>query len=206
MFMQDFARIAPHAVAVPGLPVTTGLVAATLVETRQGWRPVGTLGRGDVVQTLDGGLRRIVTLDRTWALPMAGAEVIDLPGGAFGNDDDVTLMVGQHVLTDLTRADADVSGLPDALAVLLPAAALEGWRGARRRRLSAAVEVVTPLFEEEEFVWGAAGLLLHCPSVEAGAGAAPSVTGVFPRIGEATARRLLAARADEPMALPGWVA
>lgn len=206
MFMQDIARLAPVATAVPGFPLASGLVARTLVETRAGWREVGALSVGDAVQTLDGGLRRIVALERALLVPGAGAEVIDLPGGAFGNDDDITLLPGQHLLTDLTRADADVGGLPDALAVLLPATALEGYCGARRRPARGAVEVVTPLFQEEEYVWAASGLLLYCPAVSAGAFGAPSANGVFPRIGEGLARRLLAARAADGLALPGWAA
>ncbi|MFN4157079.1 MAG: hypothetical protein ACK4GO_01555 [Gemmobacter sp.] len=206
MFMQDITRLNPVAALVTGAPVTTGLTAATLVETRAGWRAVGSLRRGEAVQTLDGGLRRIAAVERMWILPQMGADVIDLPGGTFGNDDAVTLLPGQHLLTDLTRADLELGDLPDALAVLVPAAAIEGWCGARRRRVAAALEVVTPLFEEEEYVWAASGLLLHCPAMGEGAGSVPSVCGVFPRLGEATARRLLAARADGGLSLPGWAA
>jgi hypothetical protein len=206
MFMQDIARLAPVAIAVPGFPLASGLVAATLVETRAGWRAAGTLAVGDAVHTLDGGLRRIVALDRAWLMPDTGAGVIDLPGGAFGNDDDIALLPGQHLLTDLFPTDAGVGGIPDALAVLLPAAALDGYHGARRRPARQPVEVVTPMFEDEEYVWAASGLLLYCPAALAGAHAAPSANGMFPRIGEPTARRLLAARAAEDWALPGWAA
>lgn len=206
MFMQDIARLAPVATAVPGFPLAGGLVAQTVVETRAGWRTAGELAVGDAVHTLDGGLQRIVALERALLLPAARAEVIDLPGGAFGNDDDIVLLPGQHLLTDLTRADADVGGLPDALAVMLPAAALDGHRGARRRPVREAVEVVIPLFADEEYVWAASGLLFYCPSAAAGPWGVPSANGVFPRIGEATARRLLAARSADDGALPGWAA
>lgn len=207
MFMQDIARLAPAAAAVlPGLPLVAGLTAATPVETRRGWQAAGNLRPGDAVQTLDGGLRPVVALDRAWILPALGGEVIDLPGGAFGNDAAVTLLPGQHLIADILPEDAAVGGLPDALAVLIPAIALDGWRGAVRRPVGRPVEVVTPLFAEEEYVWAAAGLILHCPAAGDGAGAPPSVTGCFPRLGEATARRLLAARAADPCALPGWAA
>lgn len=206
MFMQDISRLAPAAAVLPGLPLAAGLIAATPVETRRGWQPAGSLRPGDAVQTLDGGLRPVVALDRAWILPALGGEVIDLPGGAFGNDDAVALLPGQHLLADLTPEDAATGGLPDALAVLMPAAALDGWRGATRRSVGQPLEVVTPLFAEEEYVWAASGLILHCPGLRDGAGAPPSVMACFPRIGEATARRLLAARAADPCALPGWAA
>ncbi|QYK41912.1 MAG: hypothetical protein KF887_01860 [Paracoccaceae bacterium] len=206
MFMQDFARLATATPILPDLPAASGLIAATLVETRSGWRAAGNLCTGDAVHTLDGGLRRVVAVDRAWMMPVSGAEVIRLPGGAFGNDDSVTLMPGQHLLADLTAEDAAVGGLPDALAVLLPALAFDGFRGAERRRLIAPVEVITPLFDEEEYVWAASGLLLHCPSMTQGAGAYPAAAGIFPRIGVAAGRRLLAARDEAGCALPDWAA
>lgn len=206
MFMQDIARLSPAAALVPGLPLSGGLVAATPVETRAGWRAIGALGTGDAVFTLDGGLRRIVAMERLWLTPGRGAEVIHLPGGAFGNDDTVMMLPGQHVLTDLLATDTGVGGLPDALAVLIPALALDGWQGAARRPVVKPVEVVVPLFEDEEFVWAAAGMLVHCAAAADGAGAPPSSQGPFPRLGEAAARRLMAARAGEAAALPGWAA
>ena len=69
MFMQDFSRhITDTATAVypqncAPSPVTTGLVAGTLVETKAGWQKVETLRLGDFVQTLDGGLARVLGLD-----------------------------------------------------------------------------------------------------------------------------------------------
>jgi Hint domain len=204
MFMQDFTRLAPIANVFPALPVSTGLAAGTLVETRSGWRPVQTLRPGDAVQTLDGGLRAIAAMDRTWALPATGAEVLHLPGGAFGNCDTVTLLPDQHLLLDLNPWD-NTGDLPDALAALIPAAALEGHHGTMRHRVRAPLEVVTLLFAEEELVWAASGVLLHCPSVALGIGTPPS-GDTFPRMQAAAARRLLAARAAQDDALPGWVA
>ncbi len=193
MFMQDITRLAP-AVPVAAPALTCGLAAGTPVETRGGWRPVESLRRGDLVHTLDGGLRPVLAVDRFWLM---GVEAIALPGGAFGNDDAVTLLPGQYLLTDLTRADAGVGGLPDALAVLLPAMALAALPGAVGRRIGAPVQVVTPLFAEEEYVWAAAGLIFRCPSVADGPGSLPEREGVFPRLDPGAARRLIAARAQE---------
>lgn len=203
MFMQDFTRLAP-AQAIAALPVTSGLAAGTPVESAQGWCPVETLHPGMRVQTLDGGLARIVAMDRTWLLPPMQGGVVHLPGGAFGNCDDLLLLPDQHVLLDLRADDAAVPGLPDALAVLIPALALQGQGGAALRPQRKPLEVVTLVFAEEELVWAASGLLLHCPGTAQGAGALPG-GDTFPRLGEPAARRLLAARAAEASALPGWM-
>jgi len=204
MFMQDFTRIAPFATVFPALPVTTGLAAGTQVETRSGWRAVETLRPGDAVQTLDGGLTRIAAMDRTWLLPAMQGNVLDLGGGAFGNCDKVTLLPDQHLLLDLDAHDL-TGDLPDALGALFPAQALDGHHGITRRIVRTPLEVVTLMFPEEELVWAASGLLLHCPAVRHGAGTAPQ-GDIFPSLPTPAARRLLAARAAEDDALPGWYA
>ena len=204
MFMQDFTRIAPFATVFPALPVTTGMAAGTPVETRNGWRAVEALRPGDAVQTLDGGLRRIAAMDRTWLLPAMQGSVLDLAGGAFGNCDRVTLLPDQHVLLDLDCTD-HTGGLPDALAALMPALALDGHPGITRRTVRAPLEVVTLMFAEEELVWAASGVLLHCPAVRHGAGCLPQ-GDIFPTLPAPAARRLLAARAAQDDAAPGWCA
>ena len=204
MFMQDFTRIAPFATVFPALPVTTGLVAGTPVETKAGWRAVETLRPGEAVQTLDGGLARIAAMDRTWALPAMLAHVLDLAGGAFGNCAALTLLPDQHLLLDLDPSDL-TGNLPDALAALIPAQALDNHRGVTRRMVRAPLQVVTLMFAAEELVWAASGVLLHCPAVRHGAGALPQ-GDIFPTLAAAAARRLLAARAAHDDALPGWCA
>lgn len=204
MFMQDFTRIAPFATVFPALPVTTGLAAGTPVETRTGWRAVETLRPGDAVQTLDGGLARITAMDRTWMLPAMKGHILDLAGGTFGNCGAITLLPDQHLLLDLNPDDL-TGGLPDALGALMPAQSLEGRRGITRRAVRAPLEVVTLMFADEELVWAASGLLLHCPASRHGAGTLPA-GDVFPCLQAASARRLLAARDAMEDALPGWVA
>lgn len=203
MFMQDITRLSATPV-VPALPVTTGLLAGTRVETRGGWRPVEALRRGDMVHTLDGGLRRIAAIDRRWTQPGQTATVVRVPGGLFGTCATLDLLPDQHVLIDLDPADPATGGLPDALAVLAPAAALEALPGVQRAVHRAPVQAVTLMFDEEEIVWAATGVLAHCPAVRDGAAALPQGAS-FPPVGEAAARRLLAARAAEDHALPGWL-
>lgn len=204
MFMQDFTRFAPVGAVFPAVPVTTGMAAGTLVETRTGWTPVERLRPGEAVHTLDGGLRPIAAMDRSWLLPAMQGEVLAVPGGAFGNCTDMLLLPDQHVLLDLDREDLAQGNLPDALAVLIPARALEREHGIHARAATRPLEVVTLFFPEEEMVWAASGMLLHCSSVGTSAGAAPNGDSA-PVLNLAEARRVLMARHGEE-ALPGWCA
>lgn len=203
MFMQDITRLAATAV-IPALPVTAGLLAGTRVETRAGWRAVEGLRTGDMVHTLDGGLRRVAAIDRRWTLPGRTAEVIRVPGGVFGTCATLDLLPGQHVMIDLDPADPATGGLPDALAVLAPASALAALPGVGRVLRGDQVQAVTLLFEEEELVWAATGVLAHCPAVRDGAAALPQGE-TFPAVSVPVAARLLAARSAETEALPGWL-
>ncbi len=204
MLMQDFTRFAPVGTAYPALPVTTGMAAGTLVETRTGWTPVERLRAGDAVHTLDGGLRKIAAMDRSWLLPAMQGDILAVPGGAFGNCADLVLLPDQHVLLDLDREDIAQGDLPDALAMLIPASTLDGYRGIQCRRAARPLEAITLLFPEEELVWAASGVLIHCPSIAAGGQSVPQ-GDVATCLAAPQARRILMARAGEET-LPGWCA
>ena len=158
MFIKDISSTARR--------VTSGLIAGTLLESAKGWMPVEDLRIGDAVQSYDGGLARVVGLDRDWITAAVGAYVLHLPGGALDNCSDLMLLPQQNVLVD-TLADAD---LPDDLVVLLPAAALEGVLGATRLRIEKPLEVITPRFADDEAIFANSGLLLHCPGIRQTAG------------------------------------
>ncbi len=184
MFMQDINRTASVHV-IPAQRVHSGLVAGTMVETAQGWRTAETLRRGDHLHSFDGGLVRVVALDRRWLQPGGSTGLIHVPGGAFDCCSDVFLSEDQHLLID-TLADTD---LPDASNVLIPATALVGHQGARRITPNEPVEVITPVFDAEEMLWANSGLLLHAPSVRQGAGRLPGAD--FTRLDLPQARTLL---------------
>jgi hypothetical protein len=157
MFIKNFPRTAtPRA-----QNVTSGLVAGTLIEGPSGWMPVEKLRIGDVVQSYDGGLARVLGLDRNWIAPTPGAYVLHLPGGTLDNCSDLILLPNQTVLMD-TLNDAQ---LPDAIVVLIPAAALEGVLGTRRFAIEKPLEVITPRFADDEAIFVNSGTLLHCPSI-----------------------------------------
>jgi len=190
MFMQDFTRSAAGFSAVETLlsPVTTGLVAGTLLETASGWRPIEALTVGDCVQTLDGGLARILHLTRRSLRPELETALLMLPGGQYDACSDLLLLPGQHLLID-TLDDAAMDGAPFAL---VPALALAGPT-VRRHFAPTAVDVITPLFADEELVYANTGVLLHCPGITDGAGRYPE-DSFFPRLDAVAARTFLARR------------
>ncbi len=197
MFMKDFTKAATEFVLVqPRLPavtpshVVTGIVAGTLVEATNGWRAIETLRIGDAIQTLDGGLARILGLDRRSLTPSAETALIHVPGGCHDACSDILLVPGQHLLMD-TLGDTACDGAPF---VLLPAIALTSDAFARRHFPQVPVEVITPLFADEEVIYANSGVLLHCPGIVDGAGRYPD-TSFFPRLDAATARAFLQRRA-----------
>lgn len=196
MFMQDHARLTALSAPVllprhmPMAQVSTGLVAGTLLETRDGWRAVETLGIGDAVQTLDGGLARILGLDRQTLREGAMASVIKIDGGHYDTCSDVALLPGQHLLLD-TLNDTAVNGAPFAM---ISAAALLACPGARRQPVCTDLQIITPMFADEEVVYANSGILLHCPGIADGAGRYPD-TSFFPRLDAIQARHFLQHRA-----------
>ena len=192
MFMQDFtgllAQSTPAILPLDSLPacVTTGLVAGTLLETQAGWRPVQTLRIGDAVQTLDGGLARILGLDRRILTADGLATLIKIDGGHFDACSDLLLLPGQHVLLD-TLDDPQMDGSPFAM---IAALALLATPGARRTPLGTSVEVITPMFADEEVVYANSGVLLHCPGIIDGAQGFPD-TSFFPRLDAVQARHFV---------------
>lgn len=146
----------------------SGLVAGTRVETARGWKPVEQVMTGERVQTWDGGLQPVTKVERT----LYGADLAEaypdgllmVPGGALNTCDAVYLLPEQHILLESVVAE-EVLGRP---AVLVPAAALEGYRGIMRVMPVDLVEVVTLSFDEEEIVYANTGALLHCAPRRAG--------------------------------------
>jgi len=192
MFMKDFARTALNVTAAELLtqPVTSGILAGTLVETADGWRGAETLRMGDLVQSFDGGLAKVLAVDRRTLRPEMAQSLIAMPGGTLDTCCDLQLLPGQHLLVDTLGCPA----LPDDAFALIPALALEGRMGCTRRYGLRDVEVITPMFATEEVLWANSGLLIHCPGIAYGAGRRPD-SDFFPRLDVPTARALLAHRA-----------
>lgn len=159
MFLQDITRDST-AMSKPVMAAPSGITADALIETARGWLRADRLRVGDKVHTRDGGLRPVLGLTRDWLMP-GQAEMVHIPGGSFDNCSALTLPEGQLVLVDTLH---DVC-LPDAMAALVPAAALAGGRGVTRQTIAEPVELITPFFADEEVIFGNSGVQLYCPSI-----------------------------------------
>lgn len=199
MFMKDFIH-SPAAATVTAAdrrarPVSSGILAGTLVETATGWRAVETLRIGDLVQSFDGGLVKVLSVHRRILRAELAQAIVAVPGGALDTCADLSLLPGQHLLID-TLADPD---LPDDAFVLIPAVALEGHRGCTRRHALREIAVATPLFATEEILWANSGLLIHCPGIAEGPDTPPD-SDFFARLDVTAARALLTRRERRLMA------
>lgn len=185
MFMQDITRFAAAPVHSDDITqaasahTSFGLVAGTRVETATGWQPIETLHIGASIYTLDGGLARIVAMNRREVLP--GEPVIRIAGGHFDACSDLFLMPGQDLLLD-------TMGLTEAPYTCLSAEVLTACPGVMRSPTPRRVEVVTPIFADEEAVWAQSGVLLRCPGVK------PDAAPAYPRLHARAAAVFLEAR------------
>jgi hypothetical protein len=192
MFMPNVRQFeAAQPVATPlrrmlsALPA--GISGATLIETATGWQRAETLKPGDRLATWDGGFRPVLSAETERLNPFESTYLIRVPGGSLNNCRTVWLRPGQHVLIRSPHAAAVL----EAEAVLLPATALTGYRGIVSERLTAAVTATTLRFAEDEVIFAASGLCLHC-----GAEAGPAIgtqaeCGYLPVLDAARGRDLM---------------
>lgn len=193
MYMQNPTHFATRAVQFPSETRTGehqgGLAAETLVQTETGWRPARSLRRADRVQTFDGGWQAIVALDRFWIMPGPLARTLALPCGVLGNKAELALLPRQHLLIDTW----DETALDGAVTALVPASALQGLGGVVWRSLTEPMEVVRPVFEDEEAILASGGMYLHCPAATVEPGRPPR-PDFFHRLSDSRARPLLERR------------
>lgn len=143
--------------------VAEGLFAGTLVATEQGWVAASELRPGNRVVTFDTGLQTLRAVGRgrlsspARDLPRAACP-LSVPAGALGNRRPMLLLPGQSVLIESDAAE-ELYGDPFAL---VPASALEGWKGIARVAPEAEIEVVFPEFDGDEIVYAEGMALVHC--------------------------------------------
>jgi len=142
-----------------------GIAAGTRIATTMGWRPVEAIAAGDMVMTFDHGLRPVVAVQRSQLFAGRNAcprhlMPLAIPEGALGNAAPMLLLPEQNVLVESDLAEA-VFGDPFAL---IPAAALEGYRGIARITPHQRVEIVTLRFAEEEVIYANGTGMIHCGS------------------------------------------
>lgn len=144
--------------------VAAGLVSGTRVATRMGWRPVEAIAVGDDVLTFDHGLQTVIEVRRevVWNANSTCPQhlwPLLVPAGALGNLQETYLLPEQQVLVESDAAE-DYLGDPFAM---LPAAALDGFRGITRQKPADMIEVVTLHFRRDEVVFANIGALFFQP-------------------------------------------
>lgn len=140
-----------------------GVVEGTLVATQDGWQPVETLCAGDEVLTFDGGMQPVTAVMRDELWRGAGQcpkEIWPLlvAAGTIGNQNDLLVMPHQGVLVESDDI-SDRWGDPFAV---VPGAALEVLEGVERHEPYGTVEVILPVFEEDQMVFADNGALMFC--------------------------------------------
>jgi len=163
----------PAAEPARGSPAR-GIVAGTRVATVGGWRTVEDLMPGDPVMTVDNGPQQLLDVRRRalWSGPEpcpAALCPLAVPPAALGNRTALLLLPEQLVLVESDLAETSY-GAPY---VLIPAAALDGWRGIATIVPHRRVETVSLHCAGDEIVYANGVGLIHCPPPEA-AGAEPA--------------------------------
>lgn len=151
-----------HDIVATGQP---GFIAGTMVATSHGWRPVEALVAGDTVLTFDHGMQPIKSIKRErFTLGQTADEAmmsaIYIPRDVLGNNSPIWVRADQGVMIE---HDLVEDALGDPFAVV-PAAALEGYRGIKRAETQVHMDLITLVFDEDEIIYIEAGLLAYCPS------------------------------------------
>ena len=144
--------------------LASGLIAGTQVATQMGWRDVAAVTVGDQVLTFDGGLQTVAAVERRTIatggdLAPGDAWPVFVPAEALGNRDDMVLLPHQSVMIE---ADAAEEAFGDPFA-MIPALALDGYRGITRVPPAAQIEMITLAFAQDEIVFANSGALILCP-------------------------------------------
>lgn len=194
MFVNTQEAFANSRPVMPQMPQPArpmrGLLSGTAVETPRGWIPVDGLVQGDLVYTLDGGLREVRSLK--WRQIDAVSSIITVPGGVLGNASDLELLPQQRVLMD----DPVLDRLFSLPAALVTARDLAGYGGIGRRRLAGPLEACELSFEEEEVVWVNGGMCLHCDPSD------PGRERFFEVLSPTSARLLILAMTGDKRGMP----
>ncbi|WP_293573738.1 Hint domain-containing protein [Phaeobacter sp.] len=137
-----------------------GFLSGTTVASNLGWRPIEALVPGDEALTFDNGLQPILSLHKEPLVASDGvAEPLTcpvyIPQDALNNRAPMWVMPDQGVLIE---SDLYTDELGDPF-VVVPACALEGYRGIHRAQPGFAQQVIVPRFARDEVIYLEAGLL-----------------------------------------------
>ncbi|SPJ24727.1 Hint domain-containing protein [Palleronia abyssalis] len=147
----------------------SGLVSGTRVATTVGWRPVETILPGDGVLTFDEGMQTVIRAHRSvlWDDPLSCPPTLwplRVPVGALGNQSQMLLLPEQPVLLESDTAE-EIFGDPFTV---MPALALDGFRGICREKPVTRVEVISLCFKVDQVIFANIGAMFYCPRVLSG--------------------------------------
>ncbi|MDE3028067.1 MAG: Hint domain-containing protein [Paracoccaceae bacterium] len=177
-----------------------GIVSGTVIGTALGWRCVEAIAVGDLVLTFDNGLVPVTRVRRERSGAGLGRVPRHLwpllvPAGTIGNREALTLLPEQHVMIEADLLE-ELYGDPFAL---LPALALEGWRGVEALWPPEGLDPVTLSFAQTHLVYAAGGSLLLCPPTNLGSLTEAEPADAIRRLTLAQARAFVAALKRDDM-------
>lgn len=152
--------LAPERSEVAGPSVVAeGILARTPIATPNGWIAAESLTDGAFVLTFDCGHQPVVQT-RTQDIADAPPELwpLQVPAWAMDNREELLLLPEQRVLIEADLAE-DMYGDPFAM---IPARALEGWRGIARCRPPETGSVINLRFARHQVIYASRGVLLSC--------------------------------------------
>lgn len=140
--------------------IAEGIVSDTLIATPEGWRTAVSLQAGQRVLTFDHGEQKISSIQVMpfWAEHQSHWPLL-VPVGAMENREEVILLPEQKVMIESDVAEE----LFGEAFVLVPALALESWRGIGVCRPPAGKAVVQIGFDEPQILYASRNLMLSCP-------------------------------------------
>lgn len=159
------AETLPDAAVGSGVAANaSAMVAGTRIATAIGWRSAEMVAPGDRVLTFDNGMQEVTRIHRAALWPADRPcphplWPLFVPVGALGNAQPMTILPEQSVVVE-SDVGEELYGDPFTL---IPALALDGFRGILRHEPNAPIEVVTLFFAQDEVVFAAAGALFFCP-------------------------------------------
>lgn len=139
-----------------------GLLSGTLIATDDGWRPVESVTKGDLVLTFDNGMQPVTGVHRLdikrATVPAHKAFLMLVPAGALGNRKDMLVMPSQEVIVESDRAEADF-GEPF---VLVQTLLLDGYRDIRKVPMARDLQITMLTFENEQIIHASGAALIVC--------------------------------------------
>ena len=180
--------------------IADGLIAGTLVATELGWQRVEDLHTGDRVVTFDNGMQRLksVRISTLWTSEHSAPRKtwpLEVPKGVLGNRTTMQILPEQTLLIESDVAE-QMFGDPFTM---VPAGALDGYKGIARVPPKREMIVVALEFDREEVVYANGTTLVHCANTRVNLVRSAEemmmtgAKGQYPRLPLAQGRRLVEA-------------